>query len=172
MNDIDSMRHMAFDAAFAARADDLRCRPRCPDDVDFLIHCAIACSPLAGMLPDAMIAQQAAFQRAGHDGAHPDAMHRIVLRGGMAVGHILVAWGAGSTHLVDIAVLPGFQGAGAGSQMLGAWLDVADTYRLTATLEVRADNPARRLYARLGFVETDVDPWALIIDLHRPPNQR
>ena len=159
----------AFDIAFAGRAPDLSSRPRGADDHAFLIACTIACSPMTGILPDAMIAQQAELQRAAHDGAYADAMHRIVLRDGAEIGHILIAWSATATHLVDIALLPAHQRCGAGSQLLGAWLEIADAHGLTATLEVRHDNPARGLYARLGFVETDPDPWAPVIDMHRPP---
>ena len=161
----------AFDAAFAARTGDLKCRPRAPDDADFLIECAIACSPMAGLLPDAMLAQQAAFQRAAHDAAHPDAMHRIVTRAGEPIGHILVAWNAAGTHLVDIAVFPEHRGIGAGGHLLAAWLAVADAHGLTATLEVQAGNPARQIYERLGFVELDPDPYAAFADMCRPPAQ-
>jgi GNAT superfamily N-acetyltransferase len=161
----------AFDAAFDGCASDLQCRPRAPTDAEFLIDCAIACSPMKGLLPDAMLAQQAELQRAAHDGAHPDAMHRIVTRDGAPIGHILVAWHAAGTHLVDIAVRPEHRGIGAGRQVLAAWLTVADAHGLTATLEVQAGNPARQIYERLGFVETEPDPWAAYADMHRPPVQ-
>ncbi|RYD68412.1 MAG: GNAT family N-acetyltransferase [Sphingomonadales bacterium] len=162
----------AFDAAFGARADDLQCRPRVPADAEFLIACAIACSPMQGLLSDAMLTQQAEFQRAAHDGAHPDAMHRIVTRDGAPIGHARVAWRTAGTHLIDIAVLPEHRGIGAGRQLLAAWLAVADAHGLTATLEVHAGNPARQIYERLGFVETEPDPWAAFAELHRPPVQR
>ena len=161
-----------FDLALARHAPGLPCRPRTPEDADFLIACTIACSPMAGMLPDAMVAQQAAFQRAAHDAAHPDATHRIVVRDGAPVGHILIAWNPAGTHLVDIALLPAHQRSGAGECLLRAWIEVADAHGLAATLEVRADNPARQLYARLGFVDTDPDPWAPVIDMNRSAVQR
>lgn len=162
----------AFDAAFAARTTVLACRPRLTDDAAFLIDCAVACSPLVGMLPHTMIAQQAAFHRSAHDAAHPDAMHRIVTCNGIPIAHILVTWTPSATHGVDIAVLPRHRATGAGSYMLRAWLAVADAHGLMAKLEVRADNPARRLYARLGFAEIDADPFAPIIDMQRAPRRR
>lgn len=171
MNHSDPILAAAFDAAFAARSSALACRPRAPDDVDFLIDCAMACSPLSGLLPDAMIAQQAALQRAAHDGAYPDAMHRITLREGVPIGHMRVAWNADGTHLVDIAVLPGHRGIGAGRTLLGAWLAVADAHRLAATLQVYTDNPARQIYLRLGFVDSAPDPSAAFAVMHRPPAQ-
>ncbi len=171
MSDLESVLSAAFDAAFTARTGDFACRPRTADDAAFLTACAIASSPMAGVLPDAMLAQQAAFQRAAHDGEHPHAMHRIATRAGQPIGHILIAWHATRTHLVDIAVLPDHRRMGAGGHLLAAWLAVADAHRLTATLEVQGDNPARHIYRRLGFVETDPDPYAAFVDMQRLPVQ-
>lgn len=171
MSDCEAVLSAAFDAAFAARVGDFACRPRTADDAAFLTACAIACSPMAGLLPDAMLAQQAALQRAAHDGEHPLAMHRIATRAGQPIGHIMIAWRATRTHLVDIAVLPDHRRMGAGGHLLAAWLAVADAHGLTATLEVQGDNPARHIYRRLEFVETDPDPYAAFFDMRRLPVQ-
>lgn len=161
----------AFDRAFAGYASALHCRPRVDTDRAFLLDCAIACSTMIGLLPDAMLRQQAELQRAAHDGGFRDAMHRIVVRGGAPIAHARIAWNAAETHLVDIAVLPAHRGIGAASALLKAWLAVADAHRLTATLEVFTDNPARSIYARLGFVESRPDPYAAFVAMHRPPAQ-
>lgn len=116
-----------------------------------------------------MLTQQAAFQRAAHDSAHPQAMHRILTRAGIPIGHVRIAWGEQGSHLIDIAILPDHQRSGAGTHVLAAWLAVADAQRLTATLEVQAGNPARGLYARQGFVEVNPDPYAANIDMRRLP---
>lgn len=165
MNDLS----VAFDSAFAAHGSVLACRPREADDTAFLLGCAIACSPMADLLPHPMLVQQAEFQRRAHDTAHPDAMHRILTRAGTAIGHLRVGWSAQATHLIDIAILPDHQRSGVGSQALRAWLAVADAQQLTATLEVQPGNPARGLYARMGFVEVTTDPYAASIDMRRPP---
>ena len=161
----------AFDRAFAQRANALACRPRDPSDRTFLLDCAIACSTMRGLLPDAMLAQQAEFQRAAHDNGFPDAMHRIVTRAGASIGHARIDWTTTDTHLVDIAVLPEHRGIGAARALLGAWLAVADAHQLSATLQVFIDNPARQIYARLGFVDSVLDPNAAFIDMRRPPAQ-
>jgi len=158
----------AFDRAFAERAGALEGRARRPDDGLFLLDCAVACSTMIGLLPEAMLVQQAELQRAGHDSGFPDALHWIVLRGGAPIGHARMAWNSADTHLVDIAVLPEHRGIGAARALLGAWLAVADAHGLTATLQVFTDNPARQIYARLGFIETAPDPYAAFIDMHRP----
>lgn len=159
----------AFDAAFALQASAFACRPRNADDSDFLLGCTIACSPMAGLLPHPMLVQQAEFQRRAHDTAHPDAMHRILTRADTPVGHLRIAWGVGTTHLIDIAILPEHQRSGAGTRALQAWLAVSDAHGLTATLEVQPGNPAQGLYARLGFSEVNPDPYAANIEMRRPP---
>lgn len=161
----------AFDRAFVARAGALEGRARGPADESFLLDCAVACSTMTGLLPEAMLVQQAQFQRAGHDSGFPDALHWIVLRGGAPIGHARMAWSSVDTHLVDIAVLPEHRGIGVARALFGAWLAVADANGLTATLQVFHDNPARQLYARLGFIETAPDRYAAFIDMHRPPVQ-
>ncbi|WP_422056298.1 GNAT family N-acetyltransferase [Sphingomonas sp.] len=172
MNAVQTQLAAAFDLAFAERCGTLECRARTSDDLAFLLNCAVACSTLVGLLPDSMLAQQAQFQRTGHDSAFPDAMHRIVMRAGAPIGHVLIAWNAADTHLVDIAVLPEHRGIGVARALLGAWLAVADAHGLPATLHVFADNPARQIYARLGFVETATDRNAASVAMRRPPAQR
>lgn len=158
-----------FDAAFAVNAINLACRPRDAGDSDFLRDCAIACSPMRDLLPEAMLIQQAQFQRAAHDGAYPNAMHRILTRNGKPLGHVRIAWADTSSHLIDIALMPDHQGGGVGSHALAAWLAVADARRLIATLEVRSDNPAHGLYARFGFTPLAPDPHAATITMQRMP---
>lgn len=161
--------HTSFDAAFAARAPWLGCRPEDAADAAFLIGLAMACSPLAGVIPDPMLLQQAEFQHAAHDGAHPRAMHRIAMFDGAPVGRIMIDWDTAESHCVDIAVLPEHQGTGIGIALLRAWLDVADLRGQPARLEVRADNPAARIYLRLGFQPVpDPHGWSPVVTMLRP----
>lgn len=54
-----------------------------------------------------------------------------------------------------IAVLPGYTDQGIGTQLLMRLLDAARSLYSAIVLSVRADNPARRLYERVGFVAVD-----------------
>ena len=66
--------------------------------------------------------------------------------------------GAPLINIHDLAVLPEFQQRGIGSQLLDAVRDFARQHRHCAvTLEVHANNPARKLYARYGFQVLDVN---------------
>lgn len=53
------------------------------------------------------------------------------------------------------AVLPEFVGQGIGTQLLTAYLDLARALFPAVVLSVRADNPAHRLYQRVGFQAVD-----------------
>jgi ribosomal protein S18 acetylase RimI-like enzyme len=54
-----------------------------------------------------------------------------------------------------IAVLPQYIGQGIGALLLARLLDDARALYPAVVLSVRANNPARRLYERLGFVVVD-----------------
>jgi ribosomal protein S18 acetylase RimI-like enzyme len=67
-----------------------------------------------------------------------------------------------ATPELAIAVSPDHRGRGLGSRMLGELLDAATGSFHAVSLSVRADNPARRLYERMGFrvVGGDTDAGA------------
>jgi ribosomal protein S18 acetylase RimI-like enzyme len=56
------------------------------------------------------------------------------------------------TPELAIAVLPEYIGYGIGTQLLIHTLEAAKKHYSSVVLSVRADNPARRLYERIGFV--------------------
>jgi ribosomal protein S18 acetylase RimI-like enzyme len=51
-----------------------------------------------------------------------------------------------------IAVLPAYLGSGVGTQLLKHVLEAAKKRYSSVVLSVRATNPAKRLYERMGFV--------------------
>lgn len=56
------------------------------------------------------------------------------------------------TPELSMAVLPAYRGRGAGAQLLARLLSEAARRYPAVSLSVAADNPARRLYERYGFV--------------------
>jgi len=56
------------------------------------------------------------------------------------------------TPELSMAVLPAYRGQGVGSQLLTRLLNEAACRYPAVSLSVAADNPARRLYGRHGFV--------------------
>jgi ribosomal protein S18 acetylase RimI-like enzyme len=83
--------------------------------------------------------------------AHPWADDAIVLVDGQAGGRLLVHRSASVVHVVDLALVTACRGRGVGTQVLRSLLDEAATTRRRVRLTVRRENPARRLYERLGL---------------------
>jgi ribosomal protein S18 acetylase RimI-like enzyme len=131
-------------------------RPATADDDAFLaaLYAANRAAELAptGWPPAAVAAfcaQQHAVRERAYAAAFPGADDEVLLADGERVGRLLTTRVGSATHVVDLAVHPDHQGRGLGTAALAAVLASAEgPVRLT----VRAGNPARRLYERLGFV--------------------
>ncbi|WP_230432432.1 GNAT family N-acetyltransferase [Plesiomonas shigelloides] len=54
-------------------------------------------------------------------------------------------------HIIDISLLPSLCGQGIGTAILNMVIKKADQVGSPCSLYVRKDNPAKRLYQRLGF---------------------
>lgn len=67
------------------------------------------------------------------------------------VGRLWVDHRTDALHVLDIALLPDWRGRGLGSTCLRRLMDEAAASGLPLTIFVEHDNPARRLYERLGF---------------------
>lgn len=144
----------AFDAAFAQRAPALLIAPETESDRAGLRDLFAACSPLSNLLAGPLIEMQFASQEATLRATRPLAMRRVVRVSGTLIARIIVDWQEpGASYGVDIAVHPDHRRSGAGLAMLRAWLAVADEQGRTSTLDVIADNSARTIYRKLGFVE-------------------
>ena len=89
--------------------------------------------------------------------AYPDAQHQVILCDGQPIGRILVDRTPEFFLLVDIALLPEHQKQGIGTNYLLELLDEAKRAGVPVRLQVLKNNPAQRLYERLGFVKTGED---------------
>jgi GNAT superfamily N-acetyltransferase len=143
-----------FDAILAARSPWLAVRPEAAADSAFLRALFLAANPLAGLLPPVLLEQQADIRLASFRDNYPQAMRRIFEVDASPIGRFIVDWTAPEGSLgVDLAVRPEYRRRGVASAALEAWNAVADTHGLACALTVLPENPARQLYARLGFVE-------------------
>ncbi len=158
-----------FDAALMARAPHLGVEPEDIRHRPLLLGLMIACSPLAGLLPPPMLEMQFDGQDIGFLAEWPLAMRRLVTLGDAVIGRIILDWQADDrSHGVDLAVHPDYRTSGAALAMLRAWIDVADRTGRRCTLDVIADNPARRIYRRLGFVQQGSEPGSPYLFMERP----
>ena len=82
---------------------------------------------------------------------YPGAALHLLEHDGAAVGRIYLHVMPGEFRLMDIALLPQWRGQGHGGRVLRALQQVATAQRRRISLHVEPNNPAQRLYARLGF---------------------
>lgn len=135
-------------------------RPATPEDNSFqealFIRVRLA-EFLAGGLPEsvavALLGQQYRIRQTAYADRFPTLARWLLTVEDQAVGEMQWASDPEGLHLVDIALLPEYRGRGLGAAAIGALQAEAARSRRTLRLSVRRDNPARRLYARLGFTE-------------------
>ena len=83
---------------------------------------------------------------------YPRALWQVIEVEGQAAGRLVSDDSdAGLFLLMDIALLPEYRGLGVGTAILGGLLREAGRARKTVALHVEPNNPALRLYQRLGF---------------------
>ncbi len=83
-------------------------------------------------------------------------LHRLdcaemVVIDGQDAGLLKVTRDTDPWELVQIQLLPSYQGRGLGEKLVGRVLDEARSSGMSVVLDVLHKNPARRLYERLGF---------------------
>ncbi|MBV8819206.1 MAG: GNAT family N-acetyltransferase [Acidobacteriaceae bacterium] len=93
-------------------------------------------------------------RRLAYEAQFPDAQTSIVVIGGEDAGVITVSRGAMKMVLVDIALASEYRNQGIGTRLLSALIAESEASGKPFTLSVLEDNPARRLYERLGFSVT------------------
>lgn len=79
----------------------------------------------------------------------------VVERSGRPVGRLYVDAWPSEVRIVDIALLPEARGRGLGTALLEAVIAAAHARGLAVSIHVEQDNPALRLYERLGFVRVE-----------------
>lgn len=137
----------------------LRRRPQVPDDLPFLAELMSSARewerqgfPGDEQMWAALMAHQAAAQDAHYRAHYRDACFEILEdEGGRPVGRLALTRMADEIRVMDIAVVPALRGQGRGTALLQAVMAAAAQAGVAVRLHVEQFNPARRLYARLGF---------------------
>jgi ribosomal protein S18 acetylase RimI-like enzyme len=129
-----------------------------PEDAAFLLRVyaatraeELAIVPWTGAERDAFLRQQFAAQDACWGERRPGALRYVIEVGGRRAGRLYVDRTAEEIRIVDIALLPEFRGAGAGTALLRDLLAEGEAAGLPVTIHVERGNRARGLYRRLGF---------------------
>lgn len=97
----------------------------------------------------------------------PDTEWLIVVERGLPVGRIYIARASDEITILDIALLPEARGRGLGTRLMRDVLDEADRTQRRVSLFTEPDNPARRLYTRLGFVAREASDMQ--VEMTREP---
>jgi GNAT superfamily N-acetyltransferase len=93
-----------------------------------------------------------------------------ICRDDTVIGRMYLATFDGLLILMDIAIATPHRGQGIGSTLLRDVIGQADMHGREIRLHVEPDNPARRLYARLGFIE--MERGDIYFEMRRLPARR
>lgn len=152
-------------------AMEIICQRSTPDDDAFLQELFFAVrapefqlAGLAGPMLTQLLEMQYRAQYTSYVANYPAAKNSIVWVDGERAGRMLVDQGD-ACHLIDIALLPQYRGRGIGTQVLQQMCVEARGAGKTVRLSVRPENPARRLYERLGFRATASDMTQIVMEL-------
>lgn len=139
-------------------------RPFSPEDPEFLfqLYASTRREEIApfGWPPaqqDAFLRMQFNAQRQWYAMAYAGADHQLIVIDEMPAGRMLVLRDSTGARLVDIALLSEYRGHGVGTQLLRELISQCNKDGVPLRLQVLKNNPARRLYERLGFVTTGED---------------
>jgi ribosomal protein S18 acetylase RimI-like enzyme len=87
----------------------------------------------------------------------PDADHNIIWVAGHRIGRVLLNETPTEIQLIDVALLTPLRGAGVGASIIQQLQTYAAERRLPLRLSVHPQNPATRLFERLGFARVGVE---------------
>ena len=145
-------------AAPAPASREVTLRPCVAEDAEFLrrvYHSTredeLRVLPWSDADKAAFLDMQFGAQKKHYEAQYPDCAFRVIVVDGTAAGRLYVNRTASDINVLDIALLPQYRGRGIGSALLEAILEEARISRRTVSLHVEQYNPARRLYARMGF---------------------
>jgi ribosomal protein S18 acetylase RimI-like enzyme len=134
-------------------------RPVGSSDRDFLLQVYASTREEELRLVDWSVEQKAAFvqqqfeaQDAYYSEHYHPATFDVIEVDGASVGRLYVARWEDEIRIIDIAVLPEHRGHGVGTALLRDLLDEAARTGKRLSIHVEKNNPALRLYERLGFV--------------------
>jgi len=140
------------------RLGQIRLRPAGDSDLEFLYRVyagtreeELALLPWTGGQREDFLRVQF---RAQHDHYHqyyPGTSFDVIERDGTAIGRLYVDRREKEICVVDIALLPEARGAGIGGALMQTILDEARAAGKPVRIHVECNNPAMRLYDRLGF---------------------
>ncbi|HZP68105.1 MAG TPA: GNAT family N-acetyltransferase [Rudaea sp.] len=140
------------------RRDGLRFRPVEDGDRPFLhaLYAEVRAREMAPVeWPEArklaFLAEQCDLQHCHYVKNYKGADFLVIEEAGRPIGRIYVYRSPGEIRLMEVTLVPERRGRGLGEALLREIMDEARATGAKVTLHVEPENPAQRLYARLGF---------------------
>lgn len=96
--------------------------------------------------------------------AYPGATFDLIERHGQPIGRLYLHERDADVRIVDIALLPEARGQGIGTALLRDVIARAEARARRVSIHVEHDNPARRLYERLGFRPVEARGFYLLME--------
>ena len=106
-------------------------------------------------------AAQDAHYREHYEGATLD----VIEVDGEPAGRLYVHRGRSDIRIMDIAIAPAFRGQGIGTALLEALVEEARESGRKLSIHVESNNPARRLYERMGFAAAGEHGVYILLEL-------
>ena len=136
----------------------LALRPICNDDLDFLYQVyastredELAPLPWTDSQKRTFLQMQFNAQHHYYQEQFAEASYQVILQDEQPVGRLYVDRGSDEIRIIDIALLSAARNQRIGSFLLQQILDEATLSGKRVVLHVEKNNPALRLYQRLGF---------------------
>ncbi|WP_353233429.1 GNAT family N-acetyltransferase [Diaphorobacter ruginosibacter] len=158
------MTAMAVEGAPAdLRVGALVLRPVRPDDYPFLRSVyrevrrpELAASGWTEQEMDAFCDAQFTLQDRHYRAHYPYARYFVIELEGVRIGRLYLSDGPDLLALMEVSLSVRRRGQGHGTQLVRWVTQQADATGRRARLFVEPDNPAKRLYERLGFVDSEI----------------
>lgn len=136
----------------------IRLRPIVEDDREVLYRCyastrteELSVVPWSNEEKDRFLRMQFHAQCEHYAKHYRTAQFQIILVDELPAGRLIVDRWEKEMRIVDITLLPPFRRQGVGSSLLQSLIDESVAAGKPITIHVEKNNPAMRLYERLGF---------------------
>ena len=137
---------------------DITLRPISESDQEFLYRCyastrieELALVPWSDADKEAFLRMQFRAQTEHYSKHYSMAEFQVIQVDGRPAGRLYVARWEKEIRIVDITLLPAFRGRGVGSHLLNVLITESEQAKKPLSIHVEKNNPAMRLYVRLGF---------------------
>lgn len=100
---------------------------------------------------DELVRSQFQLQHVYYHQQYPNGQFDVIVSDGCDVGRLYVNREEDDLRIIDIALLPEHRGQGLGGAIMRDLLAEAERNGQPVTIHVEKENPASRLYERLGF---------------------